>query len=470
MTFSSGARKAQQRSRDDLTTDVIFDTNKRLPESDLGSRRRSQRPRGSTMYATEFSDTEGDDFSITFRPAMRDPPVRIERPEVELFWKNEKPPTYYFYHPICLQHLVPPGHIELPDRLETIVDTLRELRDTYPMQLQACDDFKRLTREDLQRVHPEWYLYRLQHMVDQVEEGSCSFVPHMSKRRRAECARQFALATSGPIGVGTDGANGDRAKTPPAMDLQEEDSLDQSDDYHDTFVSALSLEAAEVAVSACAGAIDAVVGGRARNAFCAVRPPGHHCGSQGPGMSAVTQGFCLMNNVVLAAEYARDRYHGNHPGAINKIAIVDFDVHHGNGSEEILAGREGFLFCSIHVGDLYPHTGSGPGSAPNIINVPLPRKCQPLLFQQKFEEHVVMAIERYQPDLLLVSAGFDGHAKDPTDAMMLQEKDYEVMTGKLKRLADAYCDGRMVSVLEGGYSLEFLKRCVARHVLEMMRK
>eukprot|EP01105_Mastigella_eilhardi_P016546 TRINITY_DN3786_c0_g1_i1.p1 TRINITY_DN3786_c0_g1~~TRINITY_DN3786_c0_g1_i1.p1 ORF type:complete len:456 (-),score=100.76 TRINITY_DN3786_c0_g1_i1:107-1474(-) len=219
----------------------------------------------------------------------------------------------------------------------------------------------------------------------------------------------------------------------------------------DTFCSFGSLKAAYHAAGAVCDAVDAVSKGHYRNAFCAIRPPGHHAGRTGQTADAPSQGFCLINNVAIGAFFA-------HAAAgFDKVAVFDFDVHHGNGTQDILASNEHFLFISIHVFDekkyFFPGTGTVADNQDNVLNVPLKRHSGSNTYQQAFNEKVIPKLEQFRPQLIMLSAGFDGHKDDPTKGLRLSAKDFFYITTKIMEVADRCCDGRIVSVLEGGYDV-----------------
>jgi acetoin utilization deacetylase AcuC-like enzyme len=225
----------------------------------------------------------------------------------------------------------------------------------------------------------------------------------------------------------------------------------------DTVLSPASGDAALRSVGAVIAAVDAVVAGEANNAFCAVRPPGHHA-EPGRGM-----GFCLFNNVAIAAAHAR------HVCDVERVAIVDFDVHHGNGTQSAFWSEPSVLFASSHEYPFYPGTGAedetGQG---NIYNVPLNSGSGSSEFRRGMERVVLPALEKFAPGLLIISAGFDAHARDPLASIRLDDDDFAWITRKLVDIAGESCDGRIVSSLEGGYDLEALSTSVSAHVLELM--
>jgi acetoin utilization deacetylase AcuC-like enzyme len=222
----------------------------------------------------------------------------------------------------------------------------------------------------------------------------------------------------------------------------------------DTRVSPGSGEAALRAAGAICAAVDAVVGGEARNAFCAVRPPGHHAEPEIP------MGFCLFNNVAIGAAHARAE-HG-----LNRVAVVDFDVHHGNGTQAMFWNEPEMFFASTHQSPLYPGTGGAEehGASNNIVNVPLAPMSGSAEFRTAMTETVLPALEAFEPDMILVSAGFDAHAADPLAMLNLQDEDFSWVTAEILRVASICCDARLVSTLEGGYDLQALARSTAAHV------
>ncbi len=226
----------------------------------------------------------------------------------------------------------------------------------------------------------------------------------------------------------------------------------------DTVMSPDSGEAALRATGAMIAAIDAVMAGEARNAFCAVRPPGHHA-EPARGM-----GFCLFNNVAIGAAHARAAHR------VERVAVVDFDVHHGNGTQAAFWDDPSVLFASSHQFPLYPGSGAEEErGAGNIFNLPLAPSSGSVEFRRGMERIVLPALEDFAPGLILVSAGFDAHARDPLANLRLEAEDFAWITGKLVDLAGEYCDGRLVSTLEGGYDLVALAESATAHVTELMR-
>jgi len=306
--------------------------------------------------------------------------------------------TLIFTHPDCLAHDTGPGHPEAPERLAVVWEVLdrAEFRDLERREAPEA------TVGQLARVHDAAY-------VEAVLDG----VPARGYHR-------------------LDG---------------------------DTLLSPGSRGAIlRAAGSVCAG-IDAVMAGEAANAFCAVRPCGHHA------EPARAMGFCVFNNVAVGALHARDR-HG-----LTRIAVVDFDVHHGHGTQAVFSDDPDLFFASTHQSPLYPGTGASweRGVADNILNLPLEPYSGSLEFRQAVERVILPALEAFGPELLLISAGFDAHARDPLAQLGLTDADFEWVTRKLVETADRRCGGRVVSVLEGGYDAVGLAEGCAAHLRALMR-
>ena len=222
----------------------------------------------------------------------------------------------------------------------------------------------------------------------------------------------------------------------------------------DTHMSAGSLQAAYRAAGGAVRAVDAVLGGDAANAFVAMRPPGHHAEQETP------MGFCFFGNVAIGAKHALD-HHG-----LSRVAIVDFDVHHGNGTQALVEDDARILFCSSHQSPLWPGSGAAHETGPHdtIVNVPLPGGCASKEFRAAMERDVLPRVDAFKPELLMISAGFDAHRADPLAGMNLVEDDFTWVTEQLCDLADRHCQGRVVSALEGGYDLEALGASALAHV------
>lgn len=307
--------------------------------------------------------------------------------------------TAVISHSACLYHDTPFGHPECADRLRAVLHAL-EGEDFLYLQR---DDAPRADRDALERVHAPEYLN--------------------------------AVSAQAPA------SQGELVHLDP-----------------DTVMSAGTLEAAHRAAGACIAAVDGVASGRFRNAFCAVRPPGHHAERDR------AMGFCLFNNVAVAAEHARAA-HG-----WRKVAIVDFDVHHGNGGQEYAYASPDTLYASAHEARLYPHTGHSheTGPADNVVNSPVPAGADGPVWRGHMERDILPAVDAFDPDLIIISAGFDAHREDPLANLQLTESDFAWATRELASIADRRCGGRLVSSLEGGYDLDALARSAAAHVRALM--
>ncbi len=306
--------------------------------------------------------------------------------------------TLYLSHPAYLNHITPLGHPERSDRLKAIDRALED------------EKFSTLAREQAPAAPLETIAYA--HPMDYIEQV------------------RDACPTVGMVRIDAD-----------------------------TSMSPGSFEAATRAVGAAVRAVDEVVAKKAANAFCAVRPPGHHAETARP------MGFCLFNSVAVAARHAQ-KQHG-----LGRVAIVDFDVHHGNGTQDIFWNDPTVMYCSTHEMPLYPGTGatSERGAHNNIVNAPLRAGDGGEKFRAAFEGAILPRLGGFAPELVIISAGFDAHTRDPLANLNLVEADYAWVTAKLMEVADKSAGGRVVSMLEGGYDLEGLSQSVAAHVLTLMR-
>jgi acetoin utilization deacetylase AcuC-like enzyme len=307
--------------------------------------------------------------------------------------------TALFSHSACLYHDTGLGHPESADRLRAVIRALETEEFAYLDRREAPP----ASAEQLARVHaPSYVGWVLDQIPDPMIDGH----------------------------VHLDG---------------------------DTVVSTGSGEAALRAAGAVCAAVDAVIAGENRNAFCAVRPPGHHAEPHR------AMGFCLFNNVAVGALHARAA-HG-----VERIAVIDFDVHHGNGTEAMFAADPNLLYVSTHQWPLYPGTGNPRDrSRPNIVNVGLHPTAGSADFRAAATDHVLPVIDDFRPDLVMISAGFDAHADDPLAELDLLDHDFFWVTEKLVDLARRHAGGRLVSTLEGGYNLRALASSAAAHVRALM--
>ena len=296
-------------------------------------------------------------------------------------------------HEECLQHLTPPGHPEQVARLEYILEALKDINLLRVSAPMAADD-------DILRIHPREHINYLQESVPE---------------------------------------NGFK-------------SLDG-----DTHISSGSLTAAYRAAGGVLRAVDLVLSGEAKNAFVAVRPPGHHAETQ------TSMGFCLFGNIALGVKHALD-FHG-----LKKVAVIDFDVHHGNGTQEILWDESRCLTFTSQQIPLWPGTGTEEeqGHYNNIINIPLPPGSTGELMRQKYEALVFPVLRKFEPNLILISAGFDAHEADPLAELNWSTADFSWLTERLCKIAEECCEGRLVSTLEGGYDLKALADSVKAHVTKL---
>ena len=224
----------------------------------------------------------------------------------------------------------------------------------------------------------------------------------------------------------------------------------------DTYMSCGSLRASKLAAGACAAATMDVLSGDARRVFCAVRPPGHHA------EISAAMGFCLFNNIALAAELALANEN------IRRVAIVDFDVHHCNGTVDIFKDRPEVLVCSSFQDHFYPYRYLD-FTNPHILNMPLEKDATGDQFRARVETQWLPALENHKPDIMFISAGFDAHIEDPLGELRFVESDYAWITWQLISIAERFCEGRIVSTLEGGYDLDALARSVETHMGTLIR-
>ena len=304
--------------------------------------------------------------------------------------------TLLYTHPACLEHDPGRHHPESPARLRAVLTALGEPEFARLERREAPE----ATLDDLVRVHPRRQVERI-----------LSSVPR-----------------SGHVGIDAD-----------------------------TILSPASGTAALRAAGAVVAAVDAVVSKHADNAFCAVRPPGHHAEPER------ARGFCLFNNAAIGALRARE-IHG-----LARVAVIDFDVHHGNGTQAAFEADGSLFYASTHQYPLYPGTGAASETGVgNIVNVPLRPMSGSGQFRLAMSQRILPALDVFRPDLVLVSAGFDAHKNDPLAQLMLEDGDYTWVTEKLLEIVYRHAKGRLVATLEGGYDLASLGACVAAHIRVLM--
>jgi acetoin utilization deacetylase AcuC-like enzyme len=307
--------------------------------------------------------------------------------------------TRLYEHSIFLEHAVPAGHPERPDRLRALNEAL-----SHP-------NFAPLDRKEAPQANEDAVL--LAHPEEHL----------------------FAVMRAMP---------------------EEEDEINQLES--DTYAGVKSLQAAFTGIGGAMAAVDDVVSGSHDNAFVASRPPGHHA----ERMRAM--GFCFFNNAAIAARHAQQK-HG-----LERVAIIDWDVHHGNGTQDIFEADPSVLYCSTHQMPLYPGTGrkdeTGVG---NIVNAPLSANTGSDHFREAFKDRVLPAIRNFSPDLIIISAGFDAHHRDPLAQINLVADDFDWATGKLMDMAGDFASNRLVSILEGGYDLQGLAESAGAHIFRLMK-
>ncbi|GAM20527.1 hypothetical protein SAMD00019534_037020 [Acytostelium subglobosum LB1] len=414
-----------------------------LRSMSAGSRRR-----GDPDFETEWIDP-----SNPYAPRLNDllnkyDTIRQPSPSRRFQSLGRERQVLAVYHTQCIEHGVPDDHPESPKRLASVIRAINEFSKQSD-RLIIKNDPEEVADKWILTAHSPEYLRHLDEMSQRLEGNEV----------RPLNAKDGATQSGGGCIQSADGEDGD------------------------TFISKHSLRAARRAAGATLHAVDQVVQGAVTSAFVAARPPGHHAGREGLTSGTTSQGFCLINNVAIGAKYAQLKY------GVEKIAIVDFDVHHGNGTEEILAGDPGFLFLSIHMFEegFYPGSGGGDGAngvvlpdgsvppeqsaqdpnmgqaASNIVNIPLDPKSSALSFLKAFNI-IIDRLNEYQPELLMISCGFDAHIDDHLASLCLLDENYVEITRHLRQVADRWCRGRLISVLEGGYNITALRQCTIAHL------
>ncbi len=308
--------------------------------------------------------------------------------------------TGFFTHPACRQHDMGAGHPECPQRLDAIADRLLSsgVLDVLDQRTAPAAPIN-----DLELAHGRMHIASLRGLTDSLRDD---------------------IAAGGPTHTPID---------------------------PDTTMNIHTWEAALSAAGAALAATDAVIAGELENAFCSVRPPGHHaCHDK-------AMGFCFFNNVAIAARYALER-HG-----LQRVAIIDFDVHHGNGTEDIVSGDERILMLSFFQHPFYPYSDAL-STSNNMVNVPVPAYSKGDVVRALVQEQWMARLDAFAPEMIFISAGFDAHREDDLGQMGLVESDYAWLTTQIKNVALKHAKGRIVSCLEGGYHLDALARSVEAHL------
>ncbi|MEQ8747124.1 histone deacetylase family protein [Pyruvatibacter sp.] len=305
--------------------------------------------------------------------------------------------TLLITHADCKQHAPPARHPESPARLRAVIDALSHGQFSDLERLQAVP----ATAEHLLRIHPQSHIDAV---MAAVPADGYTFVDE------------------------------------------------------DTVMSPGTAHAALLAAGAGVQAVDQVMSGAVKNAFCAIRPPGHHAEPER------AMGFCFFSNAAIAARHAQVSH-----GA-RRVAVVDFDVHHGNGTQAAFINDATLFYASTHQHPLYPGTGDAAttGIAGNIVNAPLPPHANGEMFRAAYQDRILPALDAFAPDLIVISAGFDGHRRDPLAQMDLEDEDYAWITQQLCKTAHRHCEGRVISLLEGGYDLKALASASGAHVAALM--
>lgn len=363
--------------------------------------------------------------------------------------------TLILFHTDCLDHVTPDWHLESPNRLRAVMDAIELVSSRYGGFCEVVSDFKPADLDLVRACHEEAYIKKIMNKIPLNRA-----MPPLHATQDIELSLSMSASLAKPAA--------DPACEPPK----------------DTFVSFGSWNAALLAAGSVIEAIDRLMtqavpsdvtvamdatspeNHTLRNVFCGVRPPGHHAGSHGHD-GASTNGYCVLNSVAIGAQHAFRKY------GFTRIAILDFDVHQGNGTAQIVEKDERILFISLHASEIYPFTESTKAEADKctnrVINIGYPTGTTGKQFMELFVTRCRQVIADFDPELILLSSGFDAHVDDPTGAAQLRFADYVALTRTVKELADTpACKGRIVSVLEGGYDIRALKLSVTAHLLTLM--
>ncbi|CAK4073271.1 unnamed protein product [Aphanomyces euteiches] len=330
-----------------------------------------------------------------------------------------RPTTFLYSHPSCIRHHIK-RHPERPERVQVILERLQAVFPWLPHHTDAPP----ATIEQLQAFHTPMHVQAVLKWCAKIERSMDELDRIAAESSSNHAARRETLQQYATIEI--DG---------------------------DTALMRYTREAAVHAAGAACAAVDAVLRGDCLNAFCAVRPPGHHAEPH------KAMGFCIFNNIGIAAMHALETH------KLKRVAVLDFDVHHGNGTETKAKSMPQQLFyLSTHQSPFFPHSGHARCNAGNVWNFELTAATSSATFRRVFQEQVEPQLHACQPQLIFISAGFDGHKDDPLAQVNLTADDYEWVTQRIKQIARLHCHGRIVSVLEGGYSLRALADCVEAHV------
>lgn len=367
--------------------------------------------------------------------------------------------TLILYHTDCLDHITPEWHLESPNRLRVVIESIELVRERFPTYFRVLSSFAAASLESIRTCHAERYIRKIQGKIP-----ANRAMPPLHATQDIELSLSMSSAIPRP-------------SIEPMCDPGDASKGGDSTVPKDTFVSFGSWNAALLAAGSVIHAVDVLFDKPAvsdpnttyhnevRNVFCGVRPPGHHAGAHGHD-GASTNGYCVLNSVSIGAFYAIDKY------KLKKIAILDFDVHQGNGTAQIVEQNPNVLFISLHASDIYPFSEATKAEADKcterIINIGYPTGTTGKQFIELFTSRCKQLLIDYQPELILLSSGFDAHIDDPTGAAMLRFADYVQLTRIVKEVADTpTCQGRIISVLEGGYDLRALKLSVTAHLLAL---
>jgi acetoin utilization deacetylase AcuC-like enzyme len=454
-----GMRRAQRKRKTPVQPDYFVDD--REMEQILGGKKRR----------AEASSNAPDAFAVPVAvptPSPASTPVPFKKPKprdnvsiatiLDIYspLKSTLPPwkfvtgdkTLILFHTDCLDHITPEWHLESPNRLRAVMDSIALVQERYAEFCEVVSDFSPADLELVRQCHHETYIKKIMNKIP-----ANRAMPPLHATQDIELTLSMSSSLTKPPAA--PGSAEPQCETPK-----------------DTFVSFGSWNAALLAAGSVIVAIDRLFKeplasqSHLRNAFCGVRPPGHHAGSHGHD-GASTNGYCVLNSVAIGAQYAFHAYN------LKRIAILDFDVHQGNGTAQIVEKDPRILFISLHGSEIYPFSEATKADADKctdrVINIGYPSGTTGKQFMELFVNRCRQVLVDFNPELILLSAGFDAHIDDPTGAAMLRFADYVALTRVIKEIADTpACKGRIISVLEGGYDIRALKLSVTAHILALM--